>query len=1330
LLPRAALGDLQLQPIQPRQSRDDVRSALTTKDCLFFPQSWKVHLAPIPQEQLELALRDSTTLAPFDLEQPDQVQLWVPVPQSLYEPDLLLEEGVNPIFQQKIDAFTALRNDLLYRRGWLRRRLAAMTRAITGKAVEFATPDSGRLDAGEPEENESADAPDRDTDILRHVNRSTLLTAQVESATPDGARKYMLAVKFGIQRIQKGLLFYTPSRGEIDLCRVDESVGFVTLAKKLADWRQTWSVIVPGRFSNSTTEKDDLFFYDSSLGEAEIYSIREEDGLDRIKTLTGLSQAWQLIIPGNFGSNNGRTDLLFYDPSAGVLEFFAVETDRSLRSFKRLTGSRKSWTLIIPGNFGGGRGLTDLLFYDRTAGEGEFCILDGNGNLTVIKRYTGWRKTWNFILPGGFSNGNFTDLFFHDPVNSEAEFFKISQGSQLSLLRKCWLPASPLSSFATGRFGVSPRGDGVFIDDSIVTPEGDYGTFYLISGLPRTVAPLSLLTALLLESSPIDTDTAVLLTKPIDPTKKEAGRKKLDDKTVGSIRAGLSGFSPLGKFTFTPGYEPGTGLLKINGVMTEEETGELKSILINERYADYFVAAEVQTAIDDLYDRSKDNNSLLALDSRNSAFTGLEAFVQQLELKTAQTDDSIEFGFLQVRTNMYRIRQHVLGQEEVMKLATSPTLAAIASRESARASQDQLKSYFQRIKAERAVTMSDEMGPMADSTATDVNLGITALDDQPTGAEEEVRSRAFPASSLLFQESNVSMASLSPTASFTRPIERDVTLFQTGGFQFLDPAGIAPSDVLEQAPLIGRVVETISVADRLDQPAAVKVSDFALNDQVSVLEGLSRQGLLKDLLVPGRSGETFGKLLPGEVVPPALPPNPTEADYFSNAVRTLDLTVASLRLAEGRVEQYRQAIARCKETLQEILQQQGRLEARLRVVDNELAEARQDVSVAQSLLAEETARVNAINARRRRTLKDQVPFLAFQRPRSLELRQTPPWIPLDPGPGADPLPPCLNDTTPIPREVRAMVELLREAPLGWFNALLPELRRMDRIDTLVRLFTSAAQRRGAIAPSTPPTLGSSEGSASPIGRSINRLYGQRQQLLRQGWWRLPPEAQQAVAGQTWQESLRLAERSLTLGDLLAGDHHRPALSSQAAALLDQWCRVAACLKERFAAIAPQLRLNWAERLSQFDGPVNLRVLTNLPRWGEVRDPSQRRSLQGLVDWLFQQVNGTEEQASAFANDLVRLSLLLACHAPVNQIISGQVIGTPSLAPEARLPIRMDPLQVRIGMPVLFHGTGGVVAQGIVEDLSGTVATARILQGNANLSADAGTRVQFLRQSFL
>jgi WD40 repeat protein len=1326
LLPRAVMPNLTLQKPPVGLGREAFRAEMTTKDCLLFPDSWHVHLAPIPREQLELTMRDGVELAPFDLEQPDQVQVWVPVPQGCFEPDLLLEESVDPIFQSKIEAFRRQRDGLLHRRGWLRRRLAALSRARTGQAVGFATPDPGRLDDTEPEENESADAPDLDRDLIRYVDRSILLTSKPETATPDATKKTMLAVRFGTQRIQKGLLFYTPTRGDIDLCSVSEAVGVPTLAAKLTGWRKTWSVIVPGRFQNQN-DKDDLFFYDRSQGEAEIYSIRDAEGLDRIYALTGLSRSWQLIIAGKFGGGSGIDDLLFYDPSAGVLEFFACGENGSLRSFKRITAWRKSWTSIIPGNFGGGGGLTDLLFYDQAAGEGEFYSLDTSGSLTLLQRCTGWRKSWNAILPGQFSGGNFTDLLFHDPEQGEAEFYRVNRGSTLSLLRRCWLPASPSSGFATGRFGNPPSNDGVFIDDPLGPPEDDYGTAYFISGLPRYAFIQSQLATQLAQSSPIDTDATALLTTLIDANQPDRGRRVLDAPTIEAIRTDLRSLSTPDKFSFDQGLAAGTWLLKINGVMTENERVLLKQKLAGSAYTAYFAPVEVQAAIDTLYKDSKDNNSLLALDPANSAFTGLEAFVQQLRLKTAQTDDSIEFGFLQVRTNMYRIREQVLGRDDALKLAISPTLAAIASRESARASQEELKSYFQRIKAERAAPKGDERASVTDATATDENGGITTLPDEPTAQAEGGRERAFSAGALLSQGSRVSMAAVSPTAIFTGPINTDASLFEPAAFERLDPLVQAPMEVVRQSPVIGRVVETISVADRLDQPPAIKVADFAINDQVSVLEGLGRQGLLKDLLVPGQEGLTFGKVRPGSITTPTVSGS-TEAAYFSNAVRTLDLTVAALRLGEGRVEQYRQAIARCEETLRELRRLQGLLETRLRVVETSLAEARQDVSVAMALLEEETARVARVNARRRGILRDQVPFLAFQRPRTLRLRQASPWLPLDPGPSPDPLPPCLNDSPPIPREVRAMVNLLREAPLGWFNALLPELRRMDRIDTLVRLFDGAVLRRGVLATASLQPLDSGEEGDTPIGRTISRLFSERQQVLRQSWVELTPQAARAVAAQSWRESLAQAERILSLGDLLAGDHHRPELSNRAAALQDQWCRVAACLKDRFGAIEARLRLDWAERLSQFDGPVTLQVLTNLPRWGEVPDVRQRRALQSLVDWLFQQVNSGEPQALAFVNDLVRLSLLLACHAPVNQILSGQVIGTCSLAPEARLPIRMDPLRVRIGMPVLFHAASGVVAEGVVEDLGGDVATARIVRGDASRSADAQTRVQFLRQS--
>jgi len=51
----------------------------------------------------------------------------------------------------------------------------------------------------------------------------------------------------------------------------------------------------------------------------------------------------------------------------------------------------KTWSLIIPGKFSNGR-FTDLLFYDRAAGIGEFWSTDGEGNVSRIGTNTDWRK--------------------------------------------------------------------------------------------------------------------------------------------------------------------------------------------------------------------------------------------------------------------------------------------------------------------------------------------------------------------------------------------------------------------------------------------------------------------------------------------------------------------------------------------------------------------------------------------------------------------------------------------------------------------------------------------------------------------------------------------------------------------------------------------------------------------------------------------------------------------------------------------------------------------------------------------------------------------------
>ena len=85
---------------------------------------------------------------------------------------------------------------------------------------------------------------------------------------------------------------------------------------------------------------------------------------------------------------------------------------------------------------------------------------------------------------------------------------------------------------------------------------------------------------------------------------------------------------------------------------------------------------------------------------------------------------------------------------------------------------------------------------------------------------------------------------------------------------------------------------------------------------------------------------------------------------------------------------------------------------------------------------------------------------------------------------------------------------------------------------------------------------------------------------------------------------------------------------------------------------------------------------------------------------------------------------------MNQIISGRVLKPTTVRPNDRLQISMDPLQVRIGMSVLVYSNlNTVVARGIVDDLNGGLAIAKITQTTqVNLALSESSRVQFLRQS--
>jgi len=105
----------------------------------------------VPVDQLDLALRASAGLAPFNLSNAESVRMLVPVPQAVWERRLLLHETVAPEFQQTVNEFLLVRARSLGGRQGLRNKQAVLVHAISGTTPEV------------PDFNDDADALEVET---------------------------------------------------------------------------------------------------------------------------------------------------------------------------------------------------------------------------------------------------------------------------------------------------------------------------------------------------------------------------------------------------------------------------------------------------------------------------------------------------------------------------------------------------------------------------------------------------------------------------------------------------------------------------------------------------------------------------------------------------------------------------------------------------------------------------------------------------------------------------------------------------------------------------------------------------------------------------------------------------------------------------------------------------------------------------------------------------------------------------------------------------------------------------------------------------------------
>ena len=220
------------------------------------------------------------------------------------------------------------------------------------------------------------------------------------------------------------LVLYHLDSGNIQIASIEatpDGGSLTVFAAAQIGWRPGWTHIVPGSFSPGVNH---LFFYDANQGAAAFYVLNGStlELVHSFNTRTG----WHTIVPGNFGGDS-VTDLLFYDAVGKTGVFYSVDAD-SLNPTPLATHTnwRSSWFTIVPGNFGGDA-FTDLLFYDPDAGLGEFYSVS-QGAIKLLSSKNVWARTWNTILPGNFSGGTTTDLFFYDPYDGIAQFYSTAKG--------------------------------------------------------------------------------------------------------------------------------------------------------------------------------------------------------------------------------------------------------------------------------------------------------------------------------------------------------------------------------------------------------------------------------------------------------------------------------------------------------------------------------------------------------------------------------------------------------------------------------------------------------------------------------------------------------------------------------------------------------------------------------------------------------------------------------------------------------------------------------------------------------------------------------------
>jgi len=438
---------------------------------------------------------------------------------------------------------------------------------------------------------------------------------------------------------------------------------------------------------------------------------------------------------------------------------------------------------------------------------------------------------------------------------------------------------------------------------------------------------------------------------------------------------------------------------------------------------------------------------------------------------------------------------------------------------------------------------------------------------------------------------------------------------------------------------------------------------------------------------------------------PYLNTDPSEATLFSVGIHIAEQHTALLRALEARVQQYVDFVALCTSALNNIQNNIQQAQTYVTQLQNALVQDRQNVAFTTALLNDETQRVNNVNVQRLEILQSSVQLVAYTRARTLEPIDTTPSRQLVPANITNPVPACLQQSVAIPPELREIVGLLREAPLSWLPAAASQVANLGR-PILLQQLALHAQTRAAQQLQIALLPSSATGEPGVYAPAISTVYSANQQVFRNLQIQRAAFQPASLTNLGWSLQVATIQSVAAANDLIAAEVVHAEISMAISRLIEQISSVATCLYTRVSIALPVNRLAWAEYLRGAGMSVGLQSLAILPNWNQL-NYVDRQPMQLLVDWLFQQIDTSNSAAAAFMSDVVRTAILLASDVPVDSIIPGRILLRVRPAVGGIVTLNLPSDRISSGMYVHLYSGATLAAHAVVSDLDTRTVSATV-----------------------